>query len=740
MQTSGNKENTMRQVFLQKGKIRIEEVDPPLVNDHHILVQISYSFISSGTEKATIDASGKSLIERYVHSASAHTFKVFGALKEHGFASTIALAKEKMGKLMPLGYSCAGQIVWVGSKVTKFCVGDYVACAGSLYANHADIVSVPQNLATKVKNPELLKYASLTAIGSIALQAIRRAKLQLGETVCIVGMGLIGQLIAQLAKHAGCRVIGIDIQQQRLDLASKLGTDTCLNPLSTDIVKELEYATNHYGVDTTILAASAQTGELLQQAMTITRRKGRVVLVGDIKIDFDRDPFYSKEIDLLISCSYGPGRYDQRYEEQNLDYPYAYVRWTENRNMAYFIELLEKQAITIAPLISHEFSIQKAAQAYQTFQKEKALGVIISYNESQQQTAWNPYTHPSLSKHYYDGIFKPYTYPRGTINTAIVGAGGFAKIKIIPSFFSIKGVHIHSIIDTDTSNALTLARMYKAQRISNDYHKILGDDDINVAIIATPHAFHAEQAMDCLSAGKAVFVEKPAAISFEQYKKLTSFLESNKNALFCVDFNRSYAPFIKSIKSVVDHRTNPLMITYRMNVGYLPQNHWIQSDENRGRIVGEVCHVFDLFCSLTNAKPTSIAVSPVNPNTQDMPLTDNISAIVTMSDGSCCTLIYTATGNSAAGKEHMEIFFDGKTIIMSDFIDLKGYGLARSFNQHVKRQDKGHEQLYKEFIKTVSQPGYPLPIPIKQILTATELSLIADKLARAGGGFEYIGD
>lgn len=728
----------MKQIFLHKGKISTAEVNPPLLDAHHILVRVLYSFVSSGTEQATIHNASKSLLGRYFSNIADNTQKIIGAVKEHGFASTMALTQEKLAKVLPLGYSCTGQVVAVGEAVEKYRIGDYVACAGSAWAHHADMVSVPQNLAVKIYNHNLIKELSLSTIGAIALHGVRRAQLQIGERVCVLGLGLIGQITAQLVKNSGCSVIGVDVQSNRLDTAKQLGADVCLNPMTTDVAREIAFSTGHKGVDTTIITAASASGDIIQQAMQITRKRGRVVLVGDVPIQFDREPFYAKEIDFVVSCSTGPGRYDASYELESKDYPYSYVRWTENRNMECFAALVQEKKISIAPLISQEFDIADAEHAYDFLQKNAALGVVFSYRSSRS----------SIDKYLVESVrtgavatstmAKPYVHSVGTLNVSMIGVGGFAKVKLLPLIAKMRNVSIHSIIDADTANALTLARVYQAQRISNDIRKILGDDDINVAIIATPHAFHADQAIACLAAGKAVLVEKPAAVTFEQLAMLKTFLAVNPNVLFTVDFNRSSAPFMVEIKKVLEARSNPMMITYRMNANYLPKDHWIQSDLHRGRIVGEACHIFELFCFLVNAKPVSVAVSPMNPTTDDMLITDNVSITVSMSDGSCCTLLYTSLGDHRFGKEYMEIFVDGKTIVMNDFTELSGYGLPADFSRKSGLRERGHEQLFKQFFKAAHHSDGQLPIPIDRIITASELTLIADKLARAGGGFEYL--
>lgn len=724
----------MRQVFLQRGKVQLNDIAIPLENENNIIVKVHYSFISTGTEGATLVASGKSLFGKFAQDAQNHAQKVLGALKENGVAGTIALIKDKINQIMPLGYSCAGQVVHAGKNVTKFRVGDYVACAGASYAHHADLVTIPQNLAVKIYDPEILKHASFTTIGSIALQGIRRANLQIGETVCILGLGLIGQITLQLAKLAGCRVIAADLVDYKVELAQQFGVDYAFNAQSYNLVEQLAFATAHRGADVTIITASSETGRIIDQAMQVTRRKGKVVLVGDVKIDFSRDQFYAKEIDFLISCSYGPGRYDFSYEAQGNDYPFDYVRWTENRNMEYFIKLLEDKKINIQPLISHEFDLNRVQEAYECLQKSEALGIVLSYSSSHHEESIDA----AQEKLYEPETIKPFIRTEKKIRVGVIGAGGFAKIKLLPIVSHIKNCHIHTIIDADAATTINVARQYSSHRINNDYRKILSDDDINVVIIATPHALHLQQTIDCLAAGKAVFCEKPAVVTMQQLEHLHAFLTQHPDVVYSVDFNRPFSPFMQKVKFELKNRSNPIQLIYRMNAGYLNKSHWIQSNEHGGRIIGEACHIFELFCFLTDAQPVSVAVACTNSREEDIATHDNFAAHITMSDGSLCSLIYTSLGNTQIGKEYMEIFFDGKTIKMNDFYELTGYGLPVTFNTKASSQDKGHESLINAFFNTIKTTQTPLPIPFDRIIAASEISILVDRLARQGGGFELL--
>ncbi len=719
----------MKQVFLKKGQVKLYQVDIPLLNQNSILVRVDYSFISSGTEFATVAASGKSLFEKAYSNFNQNMQKVTGAIKDNGLAATFALIREKLDTVMPLGYSCSGQVISVGKNVEGFFVGDYVACAGSGHANHADVVVVPQNLAVKIQNPEMLKQASLTTIGAIALQGIRRANLELGQKVCVVGLGLIGQLTLQLAKLCGCQVYGIDIQESRLNLAKNLGADFAFNPATSNIIKEIEWATANHGVDVTIITAAGKDGHIIQQAMQMTRRKGKVVLVGDVKIDFDRDPFYSKEIDFLISCSYGPGRYDDVYEKRGVDYPYDYVRWTENRNMELFSKLVQEKKILIDPLVSQEFDLSGVEAAYQSLQTKESLGIVLCYktareNLEQEIGAKLNQNEPCATSF----------VPSNSINTGFIGIGGFSKTKLLPIISKIKNVQMQAMVDANSTTLINASNLYKVKNTSNDYKTLINDKTINAVIIATPHYLHADQAIDCMTAGKAVFVEKPAAVNYEQLEKLKLFLNNNRDVLYCVDFNRSFSPFIKKIKATVNTRNNPLIVHYRMNAGFIPKDHWLNSPDNGGRIIGEACHIFELFCFLTNSEPVSISVESINSNNDSVKSADNFVAQIRMQDGSCCSLLYTSVGNAESGKERMELFFDGNSIIMNDFYELNGFGLPKNFDMRSKTQDKGHECLLREFFTAAQMPNFQPPIPFERILLATEISLIVDGLVRDGGG------
>lgn len=730
----------MRQLFLRKGNLFLQDVPIPLLEDNSILVKVYYSFISSGTELATIGESEKNLIKKITENSSKNVSKIFGAIKSDGPMGTLSLIKNKLSLTSALGYSCSGKVVAVGKNIDKFKIGDYVACAGANIANHAEYASVPVNLAVKVFNKNNLKLASLTTIGSIAMQGFRRANLSLGESVAVIGLGLIGQITAQLCKLAGCKVFGIDIDPSRLELAKKNGIDFVLDA-KTGIEEQINFLTKHKGVDATIIAAAGRDKSIINNAMTYTRRKGRVVLVGNVDINFDRDPFYSKEIDFLISCAYGPGRYDSNYENKGIDYPYPYVRWTENRNMDLFVELIENKKIKIGFLADQEFDISEAERAYFYLKKQRGLGALFTFGQNISREALNSIESYKKKDSYknqnFDNLILPkYVSPRGKIQVGFIGVGGFAKVKLLPILNRNRFVNLHTLVDKNNSNMLTVAKTYGVKKIGNITDRVFNDEDISVVVIATPHKYHFEQSIDALKYRKAVFVEKPAVVNFEQLYLLEKLFEQNPKVLYTVDFNRSFAPFNLIIKNVVSNRANPLIINYRMNAGYVSKEHWVNDKENGGRIIGEACHIFDLFCFLTDAFPVSVSVQTINSHNDDASNIDNFIATVRMSDGSCCNFTYSSLGNCAMGKEHMEILFDGKSIWMKDYKVLKGFGVPVSFNRTDKYADKGHQYLLDEFILNVRISSHKLPIPLKRIIETSRLTLTVDKLVRNNGGFE----
>lgn len=717
----------MRQVFLDRGTIVVKDVCRPLLDDHSVLVSVHYSFISSGIEVAAINNSRQSL---FLSNIPKKIEKVLSSISAQGIESTTTLIKGKLkGELETLGYSCSGHVIAVGKKVKNFRTGDLIACAGAGFANHADIVCVPENLVVRIYKQEYLKSACLTTLGATAIQGLRRANVQIGECVCVWGLGLLGQLTVQLAKCAGCNVVGVDILQDRLDLALQCGADTVYNATDPDIVKDIVFCTGQYGVDATIITASSKSDIIIQQAIQVTRKKGKVIVTGEIGMNIDRNPLYTKEIDLLVSCSYGPGRYDQLYEQKSQDYPYPYVRWTENRNMQAFVDLLERGRLNLEPLTAAEAPLERIAFAYEQIIHKKNVGMVISFGpkkiEYHEQT---PSTTNSTLQ------FVP-ARKGGMTSVGIVGAGNFSKLTLMPIIAKLCDVKINAIVDTDIARSLSASKLYGASKSLVDDNDLFIDNDlVDVVIVSSPHKFHSMQALRALRKGKAVFMEKPMVTDFEELNEFKALFKTNPNLPVCVDYNRSFASFTRKMKQAVEQRTSPLMLHYRVNAGYLPKDHWAQTEVGAGRIIGEVCHIIDLLCYLINSKPVSVSVESLHSSKDMLFPTDNFSAQIHFADGSIGTILYTSLGHFKMGKERIELFYDSKSIVMNDYIRMTGFGLPSSFTTSLPSADKGHETLLKSFFENVKKAPFVPPIAVDHLLNVAELTLLIDKLACEGGG------
>lgn len=732
----------MRQVFLDRGNIIVQKVAEPLLDDHLILVSVHYSLISSGTELATINQAKSGIFTNVPHKIK----KVLESIKLNGIQSTTTLVKEKLkGDTQSLGYSCSGQVIAVGKKVKNIRAGDLVACAGAGYANHADLVCVPESLVVPIAHEKFLRAASLTTLGAIALQGIRQADVAIGEYVCVVGLGLLGQLTVQLAKMSGAFVIGIDVIPERVALARTLGADAVFQVNKHDIVSEIAFLTKHYGVDTTIITAASTSNEIIQQAMQITRKKGRIVIVGDVGLTLSRDPFYQKEIDLRISCSYGPGRYDSNYEESGNDYPYSYVRWTENRNMQAFVSLLEREELDVNGLISKEVTLDTIEKVYEQIKAQEVVGILLNYQKEQPTNACTNAMRTNEDAHICDEteqapIQKLRFIPakKDSVRVGFIGVGGFAKIKLLPIVSKIKNISIDAVVDADMSNSISVSRTYGAAKSYSCDNELFKQDIVDAVVIASPHKYHCDQALMALKNGKAVFLEKPMVTNFEQLEQLRDFFNQNPHAPLCVDYNRSFAPFIQKIKRAVTVRHAPMMIHYRINAGYIPKDHWIQTSVGAGRIIGEACHIIELFCFLVGAKPSTVSVESVHASRDDIFPTDNLSVQIRFADGSICSLLYTALGHKSLSKERMEVFFDGKTIVMDDYMKLEGYGMPASFAESTPFPDKGHAVLLNKFFTSLRKEQNAPPISWDHLNMVAELTLIIDQLACQGGGIQEL--
>jgi predicted dehydrogenase len=676
-----------------------------------------YSCISAGTELAAIDSSSQSLLQQAIKQPE-KIKKFIDTLKQDGVQATIQKIQSKSDTeaAVPLGYSASGVVVSVGQNIGDIQPGDRVACAGAGIANHAEYIEVPRNLLVKI--PAAVDYASASTVtlGAIALQGVRRADVRLGEWVAVIGLGILGQLTVQLLKAAGCSVIGVEIDHGKIEKALSLGMDKGINSLQEDAAKTIAAMTDGRGVDAAIITAATSAKEPLAQAFQICRKKGRVVLVGVVGMEINRDDMYPKELDFLISTSYGPGRYDESYEQRGIDYPYAYVRWTENRNMQAYLHLLADKKIAVQPLIDRQYPIEQAATAYEELQKQgaKPLITLLQYTSEQQEPLTRKTEiHPKpLNK-------------SGLINIALVGAGSFAKGMHLPNLVKLRDRYaLHAIASRTGSNAKSIAQKYGARYATTDYTELLNDADLDAVIIATRHNLHAKMAAEFLQAGKAVFLEKPMALNQQELDLLVAVIQDTQQP-FMVGFNRRFSKYAAEIKRHLAARTNPMIINYQMNAGYIPLDNWVHTDEGGGRIIGEACHIFDLFNYFTDAEAASVSIEQLTPATGYYSSRDNAVITLKYKDGSVCSLTYTAIGNNRFPKESCQIFFDGKIITLDDYKKLSGYGLTIP-DLKSAQPDKGQKETLEAFAEYARNAQH-MPIPLWQMIQATEISFMSCK-------------
>lgn len=712
----------MKQVFIRKGQILLANIPAPLVEPGYVLVEVAYSLISTGTELSNVQSTGQSLLKKAIEQPEKVKW-VLDFYKSQGIQKTVAKILGQLDQDTPTGYSCSGIVIQAGEGIMDIQPGDRVACAGAGIANHAEIVLVPRNLTVKVPDGCSLKDAASVTLGAIAMQGVRRADPHLGEIIAVIGLGLLGQITVQLLKAAGCQVFGLDLDARRVNLARDLGADHAFNPAEVDALNEIRHLTGDHGVDATIITAASNSDVIVQQAMEITRKKGRVVVVGAVGLGLKRSPFYEKEIDFLISCSYGPGRYDERYEKKSVDYPYAYVRWTENRNMQAYLQLISEGKVYLTPIFEREYSINQAKQAYDELlmATEKPLGVLLKYptglersqeEKLQSRVTFNP---------------KPVS---GKINVALIGAGSFAKGMHLPNLKILSSLyHLRAVVDAVGSNAKITAEQFGADYASTDYHEVLADDLVDMVIVATRHNTHAPIAIAAAKAGKAVFVEKPMALNQIELDALVAVLDEMR-VPFLVGFNRRFSPAARRAKEIIEGRQNPLMIYYRMNAGYLPPEHWTQTEEGGGRIIGEACHIFDLFQYLIGASVVELSATAITPQTEHILGNDNVSVTVRYEDGSVATLLYTSLGSPGFGKEYMELYADGKVLVLDDYRALRVYG-GSGKGWMASGQDKGHLEELRVFATSLRERG-DLPIELMSLTETTKVSFaveVGDKWA-----------
>lgn len=704
----------MKQLLVRSGNVFLQEVPAPTVGPKNVLIQVKSSCISVGTEMAGIKMSGLPLYRRALKQPH-HVKKALQLMKDQGFARVYKQIKGKLDAGLPTGYSAAGEVIEVGSEVTGIKVGDRVACAGAGIANHAEVVDVPVNLTVPV--PDGLDYeaAATVTLGAIAMQGVRRTNPTLGETVVVIGLGILGQLTAQLLTASGCRVIGTDIDENRIEIARANGMDVGLNPKDGDIVERIVKLTDGHGADAVIITAASPSSEILAQSFQACRRKARVVVVGDVGLNIARSDIYAKELDFFISTSYGPGRYDPVYEEEGADYPIAYVRWTENRNMEEFLRLLARGRISLANMLKEPFPIDRAEDAYAALRGtgQKPLLVMLTYPERAEATR------PALQ-------IAPPAPADGRIKLALVGAGGFAQGMHLPNLQKLKDSYdLRTIVSRTGLSARSAAERFGAPNAATDFKTVLDDPDIDLVLIATRHDLHAGMTLDALRAGKHVFVEKPLAMNEAELAEIEAFYRDNPNGpVLMTGFNRRFSPAVVAAQKVLANRTSPMIVNYRMNAGYIPADHWVHGPQGGGRNIGEGCHIYDLFNALTGSTPVEVNAMSIVPESKYWLRNDNFNATVRYADGSVCTLTYTAMGSKSYAKERADIFVDGKVLTLDDYKQLTVVGGSGGWKGTTMQ--KGQQEELAALAETLRK-GAAWPISLEDQIFATRISFEVEK-------------
>ncbi|CAM4197476.1 dehydrogenase [Cytophagaceae bacterium 50C-KIRBA] len=694
---------------LKKGDTLLEEVPAPLVRKGTVLIKTRRSLVSLGTEKMLVEFGKGNLISK-ARQQPEKVKQVLDKIKTEGLIPTMEAVFNKLDEPLPLGYCHVGEVVAVGEGVHDFAIGDRVASNG----HHAEVVCIPQNLVAKIPDNVSDEEATFTVIGSIGLQGIRLINPGFGETVVVIGLGLIGLITAELLLANGCQVIGFDFDAQKVELAQKKGVHA-FQSNHTDVVKTVESLTNQVGADAVIITASTKSDEVISQAAQMSRKRGRIVLVGVIGLDIQRADFFKKELSFQVSCSYGPGRYDEDYEQKGVDYPIGYVRWTEKRNFEAILTALSTKRLQVADLITERVPLADYLQIY----NKMGGGSIASILEYPDTTEWN--------KTVVAG--KAYSSPKTSGTIGIIGAGNFTKMTMMPALKN-SGAQYKYISSAGGLTAKSLANKYGFEYSTTDYRQILQDEEVDLVLITTRHDAHANMVIESLEAGKHVFVEKPLAINETQLEEIKRVYQSREESqTLTVGFNRRFSPFITQAKTLLGGSTDSLNMIATMNAGFIPADVWVQDLQvGGGRIVGEACHFIDLMVYLTGSKVAEVTMSALGKNPSEQ--TDNAIITLKFENGSQGVINYFANGSKAYSKERIEIYSQGRTLILDNFRKLSAYGF-KGFSSMGGTLDKGHKEQFKLLIERVKQGKGPL-IPFDEIYNTTKASLAALQSLREG--------
>lgn len=691
----------MKQIIqdLKSGATILEEVPAPQVKAGYVLIQTTRTLVSLGTERMLVEFGKANLIDK-ARQQPDRVKQVLDKIKTDGMMPTLEAVFNKLNQPLPLGYCNVGKVVAVGKGVTEFSVGDRVASNG----NHAEFVCVPKNLVAKVPDNISDEEAAFTVIGSIGLEGVRLLQTQLGETIVVIGLGLIGLLAVQLLKANGCKVIGVDFDQQKVDMASRMGV-TAINPQSgTNAVSFVQDFTSGIGADGVLITASTDSDSVIHEACEMSRKRGRIVLVGVIGLNMRRDDFYKKELSFQVSCSYGPGRYDEDYENRGIDYPLPYVRWTEKRNFETILNLISSGSLDVRSLITETYDLKDYECIYGDMRKKGSVASILRY--SAESVA---YESVSLNTRDFKG---------GSGKIGIIGAGNFTNSTVIPALLKAGAQVKYVSSRTNGLEAKTAARKMGARIATTDYKAILNDPEVNMVICTTRHNAHASMVCEALESGKSIFVEKPLCLNQAELDRIIeTYGKAQDGTTLTVGFNRRFSPFAVRMKALLGE--GPKNIAATMNAGYIPPEMWVHDMETGGgRIIGEACHFIDLCSFLTGSNVVSVCVNALGCNPREN--TDNMSILLKYADGSNAVINYFSNGAKSYPKERVEVFYQDKVLALDNWRKLEGFGY-RNFRRMKGRMDKGHKAEFLLLNERAVNGGEAL-IPFESIVNTTKAS------------------
>lgn len=706
----------MKQIIqdLKSGETSLIELPAPQVKAGQVLIRTHCSLVSLGTERMLVEFGKANYLEK-ARQQPEKVKQVLEKIQSDGLKPTLEAVFRKLGEPLPLGYCNAGEVIAVGAGAADIKVGDRVVSNG----HHAEIVSVPKNLVARIPDGVSYEEASFTVIGAIALQGIRLVNPTFGETIVVTGLGLIGLMAAQLLKANGCEVIGLDFDQSKVELAKSFGVQAYNVSGDTDPVQVVIERTGGIGADGILITASTKSNEVISQAANMSRKRGRIVLVGVIGLDIQRSDFYEKELSFQVSCSYGPGRYDKEYEQRGNDYPLPYVRWTEKRNFEAILTALSGGRLQVQPLISEVIELENYKAVYGNIGNSKSIASILKYPGN-----------ASATSHSVQVIQRDFKGQNGVLG--IIGSGNFTKAVIVPTLKKL-GANMKYIASARGLSSTVTAKKFGIANSTTDHKQLLVDPEVDAVLITTRHGLHARQVIEALEAGKHVFVEKPLALNHEELDWIDGAYQ-NGNSTLTVGFNRRFSPFIQDAKKQLGQTDTPINVIATMNAGFIPPEMWVHDMESGGgRIIGEACHLIDLISFLTGSLVESVVMNALGPNAQEN--SDNASILLRYRNGSQGVINYFSNGSKAYSKERVEIYSQNRTMVIDNYRKSKYYGFKKSGMS--RSQDKGHHTQFQLFLERLRNGG-PATIPYEEIMNTSRTAIAAVESWKEGKWIQIV--